>query len=189
MDNLKILIRLMKSKGVIFTSGLTAEEIVAVEHKFYICFPPDLKEFLQTELPVSESFVNWRLGLCLKDEENKIMRRLNRPLEGMLFDINENEFWIKDWGEKPDDFEQQSKIASENFKKYPKLIPIYSHRYIPSMPLEAGNPIFSVYQMDIVYYGYNLSDYFAHEFGFVLPKMFNVPKEYKQIDFWSGCDD
>jgi hypothetical protein len=44
------------------------------------------------------------------------------------------------------------------------MIPVYSHRYLPAEPCEAGNPVFSIYQTDIIHYGYDLADYFAREF-------------------------
>jgi hypothetical protein len=44
------------------------------------------------------------------------------------------------------------------------MIPVYSHRYLPAEPCEAGNPVLSIYQTDIIHYGYDLADYFAREF-------------------------
>jgi hypothetical protein len=64
----------------------------------------------------------------------------------------------------------------------PKLIPIYSHRFIPEEPSEAGNPIFSVYQMDIIYYGFDLDDYLRHEFD--LPGRKEWPAQVRPIKFW-----
>ncbi len=49
--------------------------------------------------------------------------------------------------------------------KVPKLIPIYSHRYIPSSLNEIGNPVYSVHQTDIIYYGKDLWDYFNIAFN------------------------
>jgi len=103
----------------------------------------------------------------------------------MLFDIENNAFWDENWGEKPEIFERQKEIATENFKKYPKLIPIYSNRYIPSKPHETGNPILSVHQMDIIYYGFDLATYFRNEFHLRLPDNFEIPQSPKYIEFWS----
>jgi hypothetical protein len=47
----------------------------------------------------------------------------------------------------------------------PRLIPIYAHRAVPNEPLEAGNPVFSVMQMDIIIYGNDLEQYLHNEFG------------------------
>jgi hypothetical protein len=182
----KQIIRLLTDKGVHFDYGLTEDEILQVETKFDLKFPPDLKLFLQTSLPISGQFVNWRLGLKSKEETNKIIERLNWPLEGMLFDLKNNEFWIDNWGNRPENYNDKVLIAKSYYKTYPKLIPIFSHRFIPSRPNVNDNPVFSVHQMDIIYYGYNLATYFANEFGFTLTEDFELlDKPKKQIEFWS----
>lgn len=43
------------------------------------------------------------------------------------------------------------------------LIPVCGHRYLPAEPCSAGNPVLSVYQMDIIVYGRDLAAYFAAE--------------------------
>ena len=184
-DKMKLLIQLLKNKGIQFAKGLTNEELITVEIDFDLRFPPDLQILLCSELPISKGFIDWRKALSSRKYENEILERLNWPLEGMLFDIQNNEFWNEQWGEKPKFFEQQKELAEENFRKYPKLIPIYSHRYIPCTPQEAGNPIFSVYQMDIVYYGFDLATYFRNEFHFKLPDNLEIPQKAKYIEFWS----
>lgn len=185
-EQAKHIIRLLTDKGVHFDSGLTDDEVLQVETKFDFKFPPDLKLFLQTALPTSDRFVNWRLGLKSKNETNKIIDRLGWPLEGMLFDLQSNEFWINSWGDKPNTYEEKERIAKEKYLTFPKLIPICSHRYIPSIPNENDNPIFSVYQMDIIYYGINLENYFANEFGYTKSGGYELD-EYpeKKIEFWS----
>lgn len=185
----KLLINLLKDKGVKFEHGLTDNEIDQIEQKFHIQFPPDLRLFLQTQLPVSNKFVNWRLALKSPDESNHIKARLAWVLDGMLFDVKNKNFWWHEWGEKPDNLSEHFDIAKRHFKKYPKMIPIYSHRYIPSSPNQSGNPVFSIYQTDIIYYGNDLASYLAHEFGFKLPKALNTPDEPKRIVFWSDLTD
>ena len=189
-DNIRHIIRLLTDKGVFFDSGLTDNEVLEVETKFNFKFPPDLKLFLQTALPISDSFVNWRLGLKSTDEADSIVSRLNWPLDGMIFDIQSNEFWVDSWGAMPDNFSNKVEIAKKHYQTYPKLIPIYSHRYIPSRPTENDNPIFSVHQMDIIYYGYNLVTYFANEFKISLKGDFELlEKPVKEIEFWSGLTE
>ncbi|MBO9702714.1 MAG: hypothetical protein J7604_21055 [Sporocytophaga sp.] len=183
------LIQLLTGKGVHFITGLEDDEVLQIEIKFSLEFPPDLRLFLQTALPISDKFLNWRLGLTSKEEADKISDRLDWPLNGMLFDLKENDFWFDSWGTKPKNFEEQVAIANQHYLTYPKLIPIYSHRYIPAHPKENGNPVFSVYQMDIIYYGYDLATYFAHEFNFSLSEDFEPLTEPKKIiDFWSECN-
>lgn len=181
--------KILISKGVKFETGLTNNEVNQIELKFNFSFPPDLKQFLQLGLPISDHFVNWRQGLISEDIAINIISRLDRPLEGMLFDLQNFDFLINSWGEKPTSYHDKEIIAKQMYSTFPKLIPIYSHRYIPMDPMEEGNPIFSVHQMDIIYYGYDLATYFANEFHFELPCEFKVVDEPKKIRFWSNWID
>ena len=183
------IIKLLKEKDISFDIGLTDFEIEKINHDFGIIFPSDLKLLLQTKLPVSSGFVNWRHGINSENGKQDIENRLNRPLEGMLFDIKNNSFWLDKWGTKPSDFNDQKKIAQNELSKQPKLIPIYYHRYLSSEPNEVSNPVFSVYQMDIIHYGNDLMEYFTNEFGIELPKSFETIDEPKRIRFWSDMID
>lgn len=184
-EQVNVLIHLLKNSGVIFGAGLRDEELGEIHALFGIYFPEDLKRLLQTALPISGKFVEWRAGLHSNREKQQIELRMNAPLEGLLFDVKNNGYWHKDWGYKPNTYTQQKEVVSACFDRYPTLIPVYSHRYIPDTPQESGNPILSVHQTDIIYYGYSLADYFAREFRFTLPDIFEVPVEAKRIEFWS----
>ena len=74
------------------------------------------------------------------------------------------------------------KIATAKIAEAPKLIPIHSHRYIPEEPHESGNPVFSVHQMDVIYYGFDLDDYLRHEFNLAGRKEW--PAQVRPIRFW-----
>ena len=183
----KALIETLNKKGIIFDDGLNDQETDRLESRFDIIFPNDLKLFLQHALPVSDGFINWRQGLTSKEKAENIVSRISQPLEGMIYDIKNNGFWFDQWGDKPKEFDDQFEIATNHYFTYPKLIPIYSHRYIPNQPRESGNPVFSVQQMDIIYYGYDLASYFAKEFKFELPEYFEILTEPKvEIKFWSN---
>jgi hypothetical protein len=49
-------------------------------------------------------------------------------------------------------------------QRVPKLIPVYSHRYLPAAPCDSRSPVFSVYHTDTIYYGFDLEDYLIREF-------------------------
>ncbi|MDP4119049.1 MAG: SMI1/KNR4 family protein [Bacillota bacterium] len=172
----------LKYKGISFESGLSLQEIDSVESLYDIKFPPDLKEFLCIALPITNNFVNWRD--MSEGNIRSIKDRLIWPLEGMIFDIEHNEFWYSGWGIKPNDLKEAINVCKNEMTKVPKLIPIYSHRYIPSQPQEAGNPIFSVYQTDIIYYGEDLLSYLQIEFD--IKKYSDIKFDsIKHIRFWS----
>lgn len=184
----KELVQNLQKIGIEFEVWLTNDEVLKIEEKFNFKFPPDLKYFLQTNLPVSEWFYNWRNALDSQEITEMINSQLQWPLEGINFDIEYNNFWVKNWGKKPENLEEQLIIAENNFKGYPKLIPIYSHRFIPMEPNIIDNPIFSVYQTDIIFYGYNLADYLSNEFKFTISDNFEVLMKPKHdIEFWTWC--
>src|SRR5688572_30301082 len=147
----------LKEAGVAFESGLTLEEVQLVEASFGFQFPPDLKSFLIFALPRGIGWPNWR-----DVEDPEIQRMLNWPYEGMCFDIQNNAFWPPGWGAKPESLPEAFEIAKRKVDAAPKLIPVFGHRYLPDRPSIEGNPVFSVYQMDIIYYGSNLWDYFQN---------------------------
>ena len=108
----------------------------------------------------------------------------------MEFDIEHNAFWMPEWGEKPENLAAAFEIARRAVSKAPFLIPICSHRYLPASPLERGNPIFSVHQTDIIYYGADLLDYLQNEFKFYFGREnMQFSKEPRWIDFWSRLEE
>jgi hypothetical protein len=177
---------ILNKKGIIFDEGLNEYEFEKIESKFNVIFPDDLKLLLQNAIPISDGFINWRQGLESEKEAENIIARLALPLDGMIYDVKNNGFWFDQWGDKPKELDDQIELATKYYFTYPKLIPIYSHRYIPDQPRQTGNPVFSVHQMDIIYYGYDLASYFAKEFKFELPDYFEILTEPKvEIEFWS----
>ena len=151
----------LRNRQVDFEPGLTDAEVTQVETRYGFRFPPDLRQFLQYALPISKQWVNWR-----ENDEDIIRERLAWPVEGMCFDIEMNGFWMRAWGDRPTSLGDAVHIAKQAVLKAPFLIPIVGHRYLPDEPNEAGNPVLSVYQTDIIYYGNDLVDYFANEFKY-----------------------
>ena len=177
----------LKQRDFKIESGLSNREVMTIQDTFDIVFPPDLMLLHQQGLIVNDMFPNWRKALNSGDTYQKIRESLDWPLKGMLFDVEHNSFWQNQWGSKTESLKANLDIARKYFKNYPKLIPIFAHRYIPSSPKEMDNPVFSVMQMDIIYVGMNLPDYFSCEFGLELnPALFeNVKKRKREIPFWS----
>jgi len=172
--------QILKKSGVKIEKGLSVQEVEEIEKKYNFTFPPDLKDFLSVGLPVSNSWINWRLY-----SSKQIYDILNWPLEGIKFDIKYNKFWIDSWGEKPKQLSKAYKIASKKIQSAPKLIPIAGHRYIPAVPSKKGNPIFSVYQTDIICYGSNLLEYIQNEYKYYFKKKFQISEPIRKITFWS----
>lgn len=186
MSKYENLINDLKLKHINFDKGLTDEEVLKIESFYDIQFPKSLREMYQIALPISDPFYNWRN--FDKTNINKIQGMLNWPLEGVLFDLENNNFWDENWGEKPLDLLSAKQKCIKEMNKVPKLIPIYGHRYIPIMDGVENPPIFSVYQTDVIYYGIDLENYFRIEFNYLPWDVINdaINKdEIELIPFWS----
>ena len=123
------LIVLLESAGVMFAPGLTDEEVSRAEERYDFCFPPDLREFLQTAFPKHFPFANWR-----SEDEEPIRESMSLPLHGIMFDVERNEFWLPEWGPRPPRLEDARLIVEEKVSQAPRLIPIYAHRMMPDRP-------------------------------------------------------
>ena len=169
------LIQLLRGAGLEFQAGLADDEVDQIENRFNFRFPPDLRSFLQTAVPF------WNSPRWPTAANEEIQKWLNGPMEEVLLSVEHNEFWLPEWGPRPEGLPNAVQTALANLKLAPKLIPILGHRYIPALPYEAGNPVFSIHQADIIYYGFDLEDYLRHEFN--LPRE-DWPAQIKQIEFW-----
>jgi len=170
-------INLLREKGVPFAEGLNCGELDSAEEYFGICFPDDYRELLHEALPVGERFPDWRR------RPDSIRRSLDWPWDGMAFDIKQNSWWSESWGSKPPSLDDSLRIAKHHFDQAPTLIPVYGHRYIPSEPVAGGNPIYSVHQMDIIYYGATLKEYLEVEF--LDGARSTISNSFRPIRFWS----
>ncbi|XDD47314.1 hypothetical protein AB3N60_04295 [Leptospira sp. WS39.C2] len=183
--NFKEIFNQLDRKGYHVTDGLTDTEISKIENEYSISFNIDHLKYLKTGLVIGERFYNWRDF----SENNiyKIKKMLNWPLEGILFDIKNNLFWYNKIGKKPEKLENQIAIFSDWYHlNVPKLIPIYSHRFMPSEPKRSGTPVYSVYQTDIIYYGEDIISYFNLEFSLNITKEVVMNEgENKEPYFWN----
>jgi hypothetical protein len=95
---------------------------------------------------------------------------------------SKNVLWWAEWGERPASADARAEVLRSVVSGAPKLIPLFSHRYLPETPHESGNPVFPVYQSDVIYYGADLAHYFKREFG---SSDRPWPDRIKHIPFWS----
>ena len=190
MNSIDKIIETFEKKKIWLEPGLSDQEILDIESRFQFRFPPDLRLLFQTILPVSGRFYHWRHALVDAETAKHIDEMFDWPRQGVLFDVEHNNFWVHSalpnvpaWGPKPETLEKQLETAAKHVSSYTKLIPVFAHRYLPEMPFEEGNPVFSVYQTDIIYYGDSLLSYFHNEFG----QQIGFAENIKHIPFWSDC--
>jgi hypothetical protein len=102
--------------GVQFETGLSNAEVTAVEERFGFVFPPDLRALLQHALPVGHGFVDWR-----SSGEEELRGRLDLPVDGICFDVAHNDFWMADWGDKPQDADEAAAVPRRAMQPVPRF--------------------------------------------------------------------
>lgn len=155
-----------------WTRGYTLAELEAAQERYQLRFPPDLIELLLDRRPVD--------GWDWRNDDAGIRSALAHPLDGLLFDLEHNDLWWPEWGDRPASAPERAEVLIAIVGAAPRLIPLIAHRYIPETSSEAGNPVFSVMQADVIYYGANLTEYFANEFG----GTYRIGSP-RRIPFWS----
>ena len=172
MEFFKI-IKHMEETGVYFSPGLTNDTMEEIEEIYEIRFPDSLKAFYSIALPISvgdTEFPRW--GDFSADNIASIRRRMSAPYQWLKRDM-EKGFWLPTW---------DGKTIDELLENAPKLIPIYSHRYLPVVNHE-NPPVISTVGRDTICYGVSLEDYLLREFcgGGIAFEDMKVP----YIPFWS----
>jgi hypothetical protein len=167
-------------QGTKWLGGFSDAEIDSFEQTWNLRFPADYRLFLrllgapnrsmvtagyrgrdmvQGECP---SFYHWGADV------EAIQYAMASPLEGLLFDVENNVLWLDSWGVRPNDVEGRRQRLSELIQGAPPLIPIIGHRYLVGTPVKAGNPVLSVHQSDIIFYGSDLRKFLITELSDLL---------------------
>ncbi len=178
MNNLTL--ELLKHKNIVLEDGLSDEEFKHIKSIYNIEFPTPLKDFYENILPVSKGFYNWR-DFNEKNVEF-IKKCMEFPIKNICNMTNEVD-WCDEWGIEPEDEKVRDEEIKNKALNAPKLIPIYSHRYMPLGKFD-GYPILSICGVDIIYYGKDIDDYMRIEFGD--KKQYELDCKFIQkIPFWT----
>jgi hypothetical protein len=166
--------------------GLTDDEFARIEGDYEFEFADDHRAFLAAGLPLNSlargrqrsPWPDWRGA-----DPGDLRERLSWPVEGALFDVQHNALWHPSWDQRPADTSEALKTAREHLSRAPKMIPVYSHRYLPAGRGTYGHPVLSIYQTDIIVYGTDLADYINQEFGrYAISADWTPPP---MVPFWS----
>ncbi|GAA1658018.1 hypothetical protein ACFQY4_17410 [Catellatospora bangladeshensis] len=172
--------------------GLTCAEFDEIEHEFGFQFADDHRAFLAAGLPVNtrpeprepgvyyahaEPWPDWR-----RADRDQVRAALNWPIEGVLYDVEHNSFWYESWDARPQDMAEALATAARMLAQVPPMVPVYGHRYLPAGRGESGHPVLSMWQTDIIYYGFNLADYIDREFDRDCDEDPREPRA--TVDFW-----
>jgi len=156
--------------------GLTGDEFRTIEARYGFRFNPDHRTMLAAGLPGGDPrWPDWRGSPAIIGE------LLSAPIEGILFDVDENDFWLPTWGIRPGNADKAVGVARRALAQAPIMVPVYSHRYAPALNT-TDLPVFSVMQSDVIVYGDDLEDYFFHEFGVGSA---TERRKVTRVPFWS----
>lgn len=158
------------------------DEVARVEQRYGFEFADDHRAFLHAGLAIGDRWPDWRHGT-----PEALRERLDRPVDGVLFDVEHNAFWYEGWGERPATTAAAVTVARAHLSAVPRLVPVYAHRYLPAGRGTYGHPVLSVSQTDIICYGRDLVDYVDREFGGEASRgeaLGGVPPERATVAFW-----
>jgi len=153
-------VNLAQIPGTGVEDGLTTAELDEIEQRFEFAFADDHRAFLATAAPVGPRWPDWRGG-----DEAALRRTLERPVQGVLFDIEHNAVWPVGWGPRPATVGEAVAVARARLASVPQLVPVYGHRCLPAGRGAAGHPVLSVSRTDVIVCGLDLADYLHQEFG------------------------
>lgn len=174
--------------GTRWLGGLEDQELARIERQWNLVFPPDYRRFLtrlhavdrpmvgagfiesaapgqykSTLVPIERpAFYNWLL------DGEALQRAWTWLVDGLQFDIAHNDLWLPSWGTKPTSIEAQEARVKELVAAAPRLIPVFAHRYLLADPSTEDNPVFSIYQSDIVVFAPDVRSYLLLECGDLL---------------------
>jgi hypothetical protein len=157
--------------------GLSDDEFGRVEQLLGFEFADDHRAFLAAGLPVGTSWPNWR-----SEGRKSLHKRLQLPVDGILFAVEWNAFWAPGWGQRPARMKDALRSANYHLTRVPRLVPVYANRYLPAGRGSSGHPVLSVAQTDVVALGSDLSEYLDNEFG---PPRVRPGAGGATVEFWS----
>lgn len=187
-------------RGTHWTGGLSDAAIDDVQQRYSIEFPRQHRLFLQTlhsttprqrgfshgdgSTPVPRErpgFYDWNA------DDVQIGAALRWPLDGLVADTAEGQYWHRSWGPCPKSTAGRRERLAELIDGAPRLIPIFGHRYVVA---DESERVLSVYGDDIIVYGYDLRDYLLHELEDVLGIEYTRPQaDLPDIPFWQHVID
>ncbi|MGJ8562898.1 MAG: hypothetical protein ACSHXY_05045 [Alphaproteobacteria bacterium] len=141
------------------SNGLAYNDIERMQKKLGFNLPPDFCFLLGNLKDPDEVLFPWA-----SFDIQKYRDTIEWVISGIEFDIEHSDLWLPKWGERPQSLDTAKEIMRSDFKTWPKLLPIYGHRFLVAEPCLPGNPVFSIYQTDVICYGTNLAEYLLNEF-------------------------
>ncbi|WP_428682045.1 hypothetical protein [Reyranella sp.] len=163
--------------------GLSPTEIAAIEGQLGFRLPLDFAYLLENVLDPGAVLFPW--ANFRKQDYDKAIEWIQKGVE---FDVG-NGLWLERWEARPATLHAAIRVAKRDFATWPKLLPLFGHRFLAAEPYRSGNPIFSIMQTDIVCYGANLAHYLVNEFVSSDQQRYVSSHATQKIEIWSDFAD
>ena len=160
--------------------GLSILQIQLIEAQLGFRMPEDFSYLLQNVRDPGEVLFPWS-----NFKKQRYDDTIAWVLKGIEFDVEHNNLWLRRWGGRPSELSTALDIARSDFATWPKLLPVYGHRFLAAEPCRPDNPVFSIMQTDIVCYGANLAHYLLNEFARQDHTQHVVDQSIQAIEVWS----
>lgn len=151
-------------EGTRWLHGLTEAEIVTLEKRWNISFPPDYRLFL------SRLHAPDRPQAGIYRDDDKLLKLYSVP---SFFNWQKDEAVLQNRYDALWDWpgtETERKHLQELVQAAPKLLPINGNRYLLAEPCQEGNPVLSISHFDMIVYAANFRDYLIKELLDVIDK-------------------
>ncbi|WP_426595389.1 hypothetical protein ACPPVS_07425 [Cellulomonas sp. McL0617] len=168
---------MMSYGGEPMTPGLGDFQLDDIERRFGFRFEAVHRDFLRFGVPTGRYWANWRDGAA-----RTLRARLRVPVDGVVADVLEHDFWPADWGIRPDVDEQREAVARGQLANVPTLVPLFAQCYVPAGDRRARCPVFLVDRTTVSVVGRDLYDYAGRVFAAQDPGTSRRPL---RIPFWS----
>src|SRR5262245_26627032 len=101
----------LKRAGVDLTPGLADDEFTRIEVTFGFSFSSEHRRFLASAVPIGDYWVDWRAATY-----DRLRSRVDWPVDGVIFDVHNNDFWPLSWGARPADETAAERTARARLK-------------------------------------------------------------------------
>jgi hypothetical protein len=169
-----------RSPVVYGAAGLSSAELASIESQLGFRLPEDFSYLLGNVQDPGGMLFPWA-----NFEKQEYDKAIAWVLKGIKFDIEHAKVWLPRWGQRPAALSAALDIAERDFATWPKLVPVFAHRFLAAEPCRSGNPVFSIMQTDIIYYGADLAHYLLNEFVDHDWALHVRAQKIRRIDIWS----
>jgi len=160
-------------------AGMSSREFAAIEEQLGFRLPEDFVDLFANLQDPGGMLFPWS-----RFQKTEYDAFIERVWHGIEFDI-EHGAWLDRSGPHPDVLTEAVDVVKADFATWPRLLPIYGHRFLPAEPCRVGNPVISINQMDIIYYDADLARYLMVEFLGEDHDTNTYGHQIERVDVWS----